>query len=68
MQGYASTRGVVAKGSTLWGCFHTPQNRELFMVTAGDGSLHLCKYNYPDKRCAVSAMLCSRCQQAGRPP
>ena len=41
---------MAAKGSTLWGCFHTPQNRELFMLTAGDGSLHLCKYVYPDKR------------------
>ena len=50
LQGYARLTGVAAKGSTLWGCFHTPQNRELFMLTAGDGSVHLCKYVYPDKR------------------
>ena len=53
LQGYARVTGVAAKGATLWGCFHTPQNRELFMLTAGDGSVHLCKYIYPDKRCAM---------------
>ncbi len=27
-----------------------PQNREVFMAAAGDGSLYLYKYHYPDQR------------------
>jgi hypothetical protein len=27
-----------------------PQNRDVFMVGAGDGSLSLYKYRYPDQR------------------
>lgn len=29
------------------------QNRDLFMVTGGDGSLALHKYHYPDRRCVL---------------
>lgn len=57
LQGFASVAATVAQGSTLWGAAHTPQNRELFMITAGDGSLHLFKYHYPDQRYAL-ALLC----------
>ncbi|KAK9804057.1 hypothetical protein WJX73_000030 [Symbiochloris irregularis] len=49
-QGFASVESTVAQGATLWGAAHSPHNRELFMVSAGDGSLHLFKYNYPDQR------------------
>lgn len=27
-----------------------PQNREVMMVSSGDGTLHLYKYHYPDQR------------------
>ena len=37
-------------GATVWGAYHLPQNREVFMVAAGDGSLYLYKYHYPDQR------------------
>lgn len=37
-------------GATLWTVQHLPQNRDVFMVGAGDGSLALYKYHYPDKR------------------
>jgi hypothetical protein len=40
----------VAAGSTVWGAAPLPQNRELMMVSSGDGSLHLYKYHYPDQR------------------
>lgn len=57
MQGFASTAATVAQGSTLWGAAHSPQNRELFMLSAGDGSVHLFKYHYPDKRHATFCVL-----------
>ena len=59
-------------GSTLWGCAHLPQHREICMVTSGDGWLRLYKYHYPDRRCAAVACarmigrgrLCTECNQA----
>ena len=36
--------------STLWGVKHLPQNRDVFAVCAGDGTLSLYKYCYPDQR------------------
>lgn len=38
--------------ATLWGVHHLPQNRDVFMVCGGDGSLALHKYQYPDQRWA----------------
>ena len=39
------------RDSTLWSAQHLPQNRDVFMVSAGDGSLSLHKYHYPAERC-----------------
>lgn len=39
-----------AHKSTIWGVSHVPQNRDLFITMAGNGSLNLWKYNYPSKR------------------
>lgn len=50
LQGFASVSEKVAQGATVWGAHHLPQNREVFMVGAGDGSLYLYKYHYPDQR------------------
>lgn len=49
-QGFASVSEKVAQGATVWGAHHLPQNREVFMVGGGDGSLYLYKYHYPDQR------------------
>ncbi len=39
---------------------HLPQNREIMMVSSGDGTLHLYKYHYPDqRRIKVRAALCA---------
>ena len=40
----------VAQGATVWGVHHLPQNRDISMVAAGDGTAHLYKYHYPDQR------------------
>ena len=40
----------ITAGATVWGAQHLPQNREVFMVSAGDGNLYLYKYHYPDQR------------------
>lgn len=39
-----------AHKSTIWGCKHLPQNRDVFMTLGGNGSLNLWKYIYPAKR------------------
>jgi hypothetical protein len=49
-QGFSSVTEKISAGSTVWGVSHLPQNREVLMVTAGDGTLHLYKYHYPDQR------------------
>eukprot|EP00879_Flechtneria_rotunda_P029635 GHRR01032065.1.p1 GENE.GHRR01032065.1~~GHRR01032065.1.p1 ORF type:complete len:344 (+),score=65.23 GHRR01032065.1:305-1336(+) len=49
-KGFASVTQAVSTGSTVWGAHHMPQNRDLMMVAAGDGSLSLWKYQYPDQR------------------
>ena len=49
-QGFASLTETTAKGASLWKPAHLPQNREVFMITAGDGTAHLFKYKYPDQR------------------
>jgi hypothetical protein len=40
----------MSHGTTIWGVKHLPQNREVFAVLGGDGSLSLFKYNYPEQR------------------
>ena len=42
---------AVEKGPTLWCVAHLPQNRDVFAVTGGDGTVSLMRYRYPDKRC-----------------
>ncbi|KAK9818367.1 hypothetical protein WJX72_011381 [[Myrmecia] bisecta] len=49
-EGFASVVEKVAVGSTLWSVQHLPQNRDVCAVTAGDGSVNLFKYHYPDQR------------------
>ena len=49
-KGFASVTEALAKGATIWGAKHLPQNRELSMVQGGDGALHLYRYRYPDQR------------------
>lgn len=49
-QGFASVSQSVSQGSTLWGAHHLPQNRDVVMLAAGDGSVSLWKYQYPDQR------------------
>ena len=50
MQGFTSVSEKVAVGSTVWAVRHLPQNREIMLVTSGDGTLYLYKYHYPDQR------------------
>lgn len=49
-KGFASLTEKVSHGTTIWGVKHLPQNRELFTVLGGDGSLSLYKYQYPEQR------------------
>ncbi|KAL4422588.1 hypothetical protein ABPG75_008785 [Micractinium tetrahymenae] len=49
-KGFAARVAQLQRDATLWGVHHLPQNRDLFMVTGGDGSLALHKYCYPDQR------------------
>lgn len=49
-QGFTSLSEKVNVGSTVWGSTHLPQNREVMMVSSGDGTLYLYKYHYPDQR------------------
>lgn len=37
-------------GSTVWGCRHLPQNRDIFATYGGNGGLNIYKYHYPSKR------------------
>jgi hypothetical protein len=50
LQGFTGLKERVSGGSTVWGAYHLPQNRDVCMVSSGDGSLHLYKYSYPDQR------------------
>ncbi|MCO5549918.1 hypothetical protein L7F22_003394 [Adiantum nelumboides] len=49
-KGFACLTEKMSHGSTIWGVKHLPQNREIFSVLGGDGSLSLYKYNYPEQR------------------
>lgn len=52
-QGFASMtqqQGDAKSKSTVWMTNHTPQNRDLFMTTSGNGTLTMYKYNYPAQR------------------
>ena len=53
--GYAGVEEKFPTGATLWGCTHLPQNRDLWMVGGGDGTVSLYKYAYPDQRRATDA-------------
>jgi len=48
-KGFASLTEKSHK-STVWQGKHVPQNRDLFVTTGGAGSMHLWKYEYPEKR------------------
>ncbi|KAI7839135.1 hypothetical protein COHA_007138 [Chlorella ohadii] len=49
-RGFAGRVDKVGRDATLWVPRHLPQNRDVFMVTGGDGSLLLHRYRYPDQR------------------
>lgn len=36
--------------ATLWGAKHLPQNRDIFALQGGNGSLSIFKYHYPSQR------------------
>jgi hypothetical protein len=42
--GFAKVTINLERGATLWASAHLPQNRDMMMVPAGDGSLTLYKY------------------------
>ena len=50
LQGFACTSVKACAGSTVWGVAHLPDNRDVSMITCGDGSMSLWKYSYPDQR------------------
>jgi len=52
-QGFASVVDGMEHGATLWCVAHLPQNRDVWALTAGDGTVGLYRYRYPDKRCAA---------------
>ena len=47
--GFASVVQSIGN-STIWGIRHLPQNRDLFAVMGGDGTLSIEKYIYPPSR------------------
>lgn len=49
-RGLASVTEKTAAGATIWSNQHMPQNRDVSMVCAGDGTLYMYKYHYPDQR------------------
>eukprot|EP00899_Mesostigma_viride_P010662 jgi/Mesvir1/19598/Mv09896-RA.2 len=49
-KGFARVKEKCIHGSTVWTCKHLPQNRDIFMVGGGDGSISLYKYSYPSQR------------------
>lgn len=49
-KGFASVTEKTALGATIWSNQHLPQNRDVSMVCAGDGTLYLYQYHYPDQR------------------
>lgn len=50
-KGFAAAAPVaLAGGATAWGAAHLPQDRDVAAVHAGDGSLSLLRYRYPDQR------------------
>ena len=48
--GFAGLTQRLPPAATLWAVHFLPSNRDVCMVAAGDGSLSLYKYHYPDKR------------------
>lgn len=49
VSGFVHTAHKLAE-STLWGCYPMPQDREVLAATCGDGSVRICKYEYPIQR------------------
>eukprot|EP01116_Phalansterium_solitarium_P024790 TRINITY_DN9185_c0_g1_i1.p1 TRINITY_DN9185_c0_g1~~TRINITY_DN9185_c0_g1_i1.p1 ORF type:complete len:352 (-),score=91.06 TRINITY_DN9185_c0_g1_i1:240-1295(-) len=47
--GFASLARKIGD-STVWCVRHLPQNRDVFMVTGGTGSMNIFKYSYPAER------------------
>eukprot|EP00887_Chlorella_sp_A99_P000337 scaffold13.g337.t1 len=48
--GFARLSQRLPAGATLWAAEFLPSNRDVLMVAAGDGSLSLLKYHYPNQR------------------
>lgn len=49
-RGFASVLEKTVAGATIWSNQHLPQNRDVSMVCAGDGTLYMYKYHYPAQR------------------
>lgn len=49
-QGFAGMTQKLARGTTVWGAAHLPQNRDVLMAHSGDGEVMLFRYRYPDQR------------------
>lgn len=49
-EGFARTNLCMKDRTTVWLGKPLPQNRDLFMASAGNGTLHLYKYKYPQQR------------------
>ena len=63
LEGFAKLTETTKFNSTCWGVHHVPQNREVFMVTHGDGTLALLQYHYPvQRKLKVGMILFCRCQ------
>ncbi|CAG0913542.1 unnamed protein product [Notodromas monacha] len=48
--GYAIVKKKIAESATVWQARHSPFDRDVFAACAGDGSVSLWKYEYPDQR------------------
>ncbi|KAI9144023.1 WD repeat-containing protein 92-like protein [Paraphysoderma sedebokerense] len=49
-KGFASVTEKPSGATTIWTVRHTPQNRDVFVTSSGNGALNLYKYRYPSKR------------------
>ena len=49
-QGFAGLTEKLARGTTVWGAAHLPQNRDVLAAHTGGGEVALYRYRYPDQR------------------
>jgi hypothetical protein len=66
LQGFANTSATLDSSSTVWGVHHLPDNRDVAMITSGDGNASLWRYSYPDQRKVKVSSRSSRGGRGGR--